>query len=139
MITDYAYYTDVFIGTEADEASFPSLCARAEDIVNTLTRWRVTEETFATYPALTQMLYKKAVCAQVDYFAVNGVSSLTATDGKGFTVGKVTVHDSTGSAGTARTASMVCPLAVQYLEQSGLMGPQVPTAGELPAWGVWLC
>ena len=28
MGADYAFYCDVYKGTEADEASFPALCAR---------------------------------------------------------------------------------------------------------------
>lgn len=136
---DYAFYTDTYGGEEATEASFPALNLRAEDIVGMLTRWVITDETITDYPTQTQTLYKKAVCAQIDYFAVNGISSLTASDGKGFTVGKVTVHDSGTSAGTAKAGAMLCPLALMYLEQSGLMGPQIPLGHDIPAWGGWLC
>lgn len=135
---NYAYYTGTFYGTEADETSFPALNARAEDIIGALTKWAVTDDTITDFPEISQTLYKKAVCAQIDYLAVNGVASITADSGKGFTVGKVTVHDSSASA-AERAGNMICPLAYQYLEQSGLMGPQIPTAPDIPAWGWWPC
>lgn len=138
-IVDFEYYATVYMGTEADEASFPALCARAEDIVGAMTRWAVTEDNFGSYPQLIQTLYKKAVCAQVDYFAVNGIETATgdSSDG-GWTVGKVSVQgkSSTG-AGAGRLSAAISPLAVSYLEQTGLLNPQVPTAGEPFAAGWW--
>lgn len=137
---DYSWYTGTYYGSEADEASFPALNARAEDVIGSLTRWQVTDDTLAGYPELTQTLYKKAICAQIDYFAVNGVSFVTASDGTGFTVGKVSVHNSLSSKGaSSMAAKIICPLALQFLEQSGLMGPQVPTAPDIPYWGGWMC
>lgn len=136
---DYEFYTTVYVGSEADEASFPALCARAEDVVGAMTRWAVAADSFGTYPQAIQTLYKKAVCAQVDFLAVNGTETATgdSTDG-GWTVGKVSVTGkaSTG-AGAGKLAAAVSPLAVAYLEQTGLMNPQVFTAPEPPAVGWW--
>ena len=137
---DYDYYATVYVGSEADEASFPALCARAEDVVGAMTRWAVTADNFSTYPQLIQTLYKKAICAQVDFFAVNGTETATgdSTDG-GWTVGKVSVTGkaSTG-AGAGSLSAAVSPMALGYLEQTGLMNPQVFTAPEPPAVGWWL-
>jgi hypothetical protein len=133
---DYDYYATVYVGSEADEASFPALCARAEDVVGAMTRWAVTADNFSTYPQLIQTLYKKAVCAQVDYFAVNGTETATgdSTDG-GWTVGRVSVTGKANTgAGAGKLSAAVSPLAIAYLEQTGLMNPQVPTAHEPAGW-----
>lgn len=132
---DYSYYSTVYMGSEADEASFPALCARACDVIGAMTRW--TEVSTLTDPILT--LYKKAVCAQVDYFAVNGLDSVAGGNDRGFTVGKVSVSGKSGSdiVNKGTMAEHISPMAVLYLEQTGLLSPQVFTAGEPPVAGWW--
>jgi hypothetical protein len=125
-VVDYAFYTEVYKGTDADEASFPALCARACDIIGAATHW-VDETTIARLPALYQTLYKKAICAQVDFLAINGIDSVNETASAGFTVGKVTVHGKAASNSGGALSESVSPLAIGYLEQTGLMNPQVPT------------
>ena len=128
MGVDYSFYTDVYKGTDADAASFPALCARASDIIGAVTHW-VDETAISRLPALIQTLYKKAVCAQVDYLAINGTDSLNENGNAGFTVGKVTVHGKATNNSGGKLSESISPLAVSYLEQTGLMNPQVPTFG----------
>ena len=141
-IVDYSFYSTVYVGQEADAASFPALCARAMDIVGAMTRWQVTEDNFDGLPAPIQTLYKKAVCAQVDFFAVNGMDCVNVSAGadNGFTVGKVSVHGRSGGV-QAKTGGMsgnIAPMALMYLEQTGLMNPSVHTVGSAPGfWGWW--
>ena len=125
-VVDFTFYSTVYMGTDVDETSFPALCARASDIVGALTHW-VDETEISRKPQLVQTLYKKAICAQVDFLAINGTDSLNETATGGFTVGKVTVHGKTGNANGGRMTENISPLAAQYLEQTGLMNPQVPT------------
>lgn len=129
-VVDYEYYSTVYMGTEATSASFPALCARACDVVGAFTRW--IDPATLTEPALT--LYKKAVCAQVDYFAVNGFESVSGGGDRGFTVGKVSVSGKSGSdlkaAGAMR--DHMSPLVIMYLEQTGLLNPAVPVVGGCP-------
>ena len=125
-IVDYAYYTGTYMGTEADAASFPALYAHASRVIGSMTRWKVTEDNFSTFPTFVQTLYKLALCSQVDYIAINGVESLSAGGGVGFSVGKVRVDGSSkASTGGALSAS-VSPAAVAYLEQTGLLYPGIP-------------
>lgn len=126
-VVDFEYYSNVYMGTDADQATFPALCARACDIVGALTHWAVDETNIATLPALHQTLYKKAVCAQVDFLALNGTDSVNETASAGFTVGKVTVHGKASTNGGGRLSDSISPLAVGYLAQTGLLNPQVPT------------
>lgn len=129
-IVDYAYYSGTYMGTEADQASFPALCANASRVIDALTRWQVTEETFPEYPAIVQTQYKLAVCSQIDFLAINGTEVLNGGDyGNGFTVGKVTVHGSGNNSGKGvAKGAYLSPVAILYLEQSGLMYPGVGVA-----------
>ena len=135
-IVDYTYYTTVYVGQEADEASFPAFCARAEDVVGAMTRWAVTADTIGNYPSRVQTLYKKAICAQIDYFAVNGFESVAGGSDNGFTVGKVTVLGKSSASYAGAMSGKVSPLVLMYLEQTGLMNPQVPTGPDMP-YGWW--
>jgi hypothetical protein len=132
-IVDFCYYQSVYMGTEADQASFPALNAHASRVIANMTRWQVDETTIDELPSLVQTLYRLAVCSQIDFLAINGVDSLSDGEGSvGFTVGKVRV-DGKGktSAGGAMSAS-ISPAAISYLEQTGLMNPAVPVAGCYP-------
>jgi hypothetical protein len=132
-IVDFCYYQSVYMGTEADQASFPALNAHASRVIANMTRWQVDETTIDELPSLVQTLYRLAVCSQIDFLAINGVDSLSDGEGSvGFTVGKVRV-DGKGktSAGGAMSAS-ISPAAISYLEQTGLMNPAVPVAGCFP-------
>lgn len=127
MIVDYEYYSTVYMGSEADAASFPALCARAEDVVGAMARWQDP----STFTQFQRTLYVKAICAQVDFFAVNGLDSAAGGNDRGFTVGKVSISGKSGSDLVRKgvMADNISPLAVMYLEQSGLMNPAVPVVG----------
>jgi hypothetical protein len=133
-IVDFQYYTETYMGTEADAASFPALNAHACRVIANMTRWQVDEETIDNYPSLIQTLYRLAVCSQIDFLAINGIDSLTDGESSvGFSVGKVRVDGKAKatSAGGAMSAS-ISPAAISYLEQTGLMNPAVPVAGCYP-------
>ena len=144
-IVDWTYYTTVYLGQEASDCDFPYMEARAEDVIGAMTKWRVTADTIASLPPFQRTLVKKAICAQVDFFAVNGLDSVASGEsgGTGFTVGKVSVTASKRSGTSATSGAMadfIAPMALAYLEQSGLMAPQVPTAPDMPLIGGWpLC
>lgn len=133
MIVDYEYYFNVYKGSEATETSFPALYARAADVIGAMTRWQAVEPGFYSLPTMQQTLVKKAICAQVDFFAVNGLDSVAGGSDRGFTVGKVSVSGKSGSELVRRgaMAENISPLVLMYLEQTGLMAPQVATG---PDW-----
>ena len=128
-IVDLCWYQSVYMGTEADAASFPALNAHASRVIGAMTRWQVTPENIEQFPSLVQTLYKLAICSQIDFLSINGVDSISGGDDVGFSVGKVRVDGkSKSSAGGAMSAS-ISPAAISYLEQTGLMNPAVPVAG----------
>ena len=125
-VVDFTFYSTVYGGTDVDNTSFPALCARASDVIGAVTHW-VDESKVITLPDPIPTLYKKAICAQIDFLAINGTDSLNETATGGFTVGKVTVHGKSGNTTGGRMSENISPLAISYLEQTGLMNPQVPT------------
>ena len=131
-IVDFSYYYNVYMGTEADQASFPALNAHASRIIGALTRWQVTEENFDELPSFVQTQYKNAICSQIDFFAINGTDVMNSGEGGGgFTVGKVTVHGNSNSNSSGKSGAMsayTSPAAILYLEQTGLMYPGVGVA-----------
>lgn len=128
-IVDYNYYSTVYQGTEADQTSFPALCAHASRMIAAMTRWQVSEENFPELPDLTQTQYRLAICSQIDFLSLNGMETINDTGGGGFTVGKVTVHGKASAAAGGAMSANISPAAVLYLEQSGLMNPAVPVLG----------
>ena len=129
-IVDFTYYSTVYMGTEADQVSFPALNAHASRVIAMMTRWQVDESNLDKLPSIVQTMYKLAICSQVDFLSINGVESISGgEDSVGFSVGKVRVDGkSKSSAGGAMSAS-ISPAAISYLEQSGLMNPAVPVVG----------
>ena len=124
----YEFFKAVYVGDPSvTETDFPRLEARAEDAVNALIRFRAV-------PAQWEKQYQKAICAQIDYYSIYGIEAASAgLMENSFTVGKVSV---TGGGASARSggASMVSPQAVAYLEQTGLLNPAVPVAGNRGWW-----
>ena len=128
-IVDFAYYTGTYMGTEADQASFPALNAHASRVIGAMTRWKVDETNIRELPPLVQTLYKLAICSQVDFLSINGIESLSAGSGVGFSVGKVRVDGTSRAATGGALSASVSPAAVAYLEQTGLLNPAVPVWG----------
>ena len=124
----FDFFANTYCGDPAvTEAAFPRLEARAEDAVNALIRFRAV-------PPQLEVLHQKAICAQIDYYAIYGIEAASAgLMENSFTVGKVSV---TGGGAAARSggASMIAPQAVAYLEQTGLLNPAVPVAGARGWW-----
>lgn len=130
-IVDFEFYSNEYMGTEADESSFPALCRRASDVIASMARWQISESNLSSVDNWTLTLYKKAICAQIDFFAINGLDSVSGISDRGFTVGKVSISGRSG-ADTVRKGAMsayVSPMAIQYLEQTGLLNPSVPIVG----------
>lgn len=134
-IVDYSYYSTTYYGETIAESEFPRYEARAQRVINQITHGRAAH--YAALPAFQQQAIKDAICAQIEYYVLNGIDvSVSGETSSGWTVGKVKVDGS--NKGTASGGpSMVCAAAIAALEQTGLLNPQVPTLGDpsiLP-WG----
>ena len=126
-IVGFDYYMNVFFGETIAENEFPKYEARAEDIILLQTRGRVSEDNLTSFPQRVQELIQKAICAQVEYLSIYGIDiANTGVTSGGFTVGKVSVNNGGNStADRIGAKSMISPLAINYLEQTGLLDPSV--------------
>lgn len=138
-VVDYTFYADVYGGTSVAETDFPSYSARSEDVIAAMTHYRVDVDNISTFPAAIQALYRKAICAQVDFYALNGLDiAADASAGAGWSVGKVRVDGRrSSSVGAGAMAGMVSPAAKMYLEQTGLMSAKIAVAPDMPMVGWW--
>lgn len=137
-LVDYNYYKDTYIGEPVSATDFPRYEKRAEMLV--LSAIRKTADQAAALPAAVLGAVKDAICAQIDYLYEYGVgvASYGKEAGGGFTVGKVSVNNGSATHAEAGARSMLAPAVYVYLEQTGLLNAQVPTAPEpWPALRGW--
>lgn len=127
-IVTYEYYASTYMGETIAEADFPRFEAKAERLITQITHGRAAH--YAAFPPAYQEAIRDAICAQVEYYGLMGLDvSVAGEMSSGWTVGKV--HVNGGSTNKATGAvSMVSPSAIAALEQTGLMNPQVFTAGD---------
>ena len=139
-LVTYNYYTQTYMGEPVQQTDFPRYDARAEDLILGLIN-KSAADILAITSQGVQEAVKKAICCQIEYFFEYGLNvAVTGREaGGGFTVGKVSVNNGSGSAVAAGARSMVAPGVYVYLERTGLLYPGVPTAGMPPqVWGWWM-
>lgn len=117
---DAEYYKNSFSGESVEEADFPSLCRRAEEIIEEMTLYRVTPVTFLAMPEGTQTRVKDAVCAQIEYLNANGGAEMDLFPGiSGGTLGKFSYSGATSGTGSSEQ-SLISPRAERILWPTGL-------------------
>lgn len=115
------YYQNDFHGEPVDDADFPSLLTRAEEIVEEMTRYRLTPTSFLAMPEDIQGRIKKAVCAQIEYLDANGGSDLDNGPGlQSAGLGKFNYSVVAGTGGSPGQ-SMCSPRALRILTPTGLL------------------
>ena len=119
---DYKYYSEQYVGEPLDEEAFPRYLRRAEEVIDSITRYTVKQKGLASFDDFVQEQVKTATAAQIEYYVINGLE--VATDGKlpeSFTVGKVSVTTGGGSAVKGGRSNAVAPKVRAALEQTGLL------------------
>lgn len=115
------YYKKTFKGESVAVADFPSLCERAEEIIEEMTMYRVSSVTFPSLSADIQEYIKKAVCAQIEYLDANGGGDMdNGADLQSATLGKFNYTKSAGANGSTKQ-SIYSPRAQRILLPTGLM------------------
>ena len=115
------YYKDTFKGEPVASADFPSLCMRAEEIIEEMTMYRVSSTTFPTFSEDVQERIKKAVCAQIEYLDANGGSDMdNGADLQSAALGKFSYTKSAGTNGSTMK-SIYSTRAQRILLPTGLM------------------
>jgi hypothetical protein len=137
-LVSYKYYSETYLGEPVSADDFPRYEKRAEMLV--LSAIKRTADQVASMSEATVTAVMDAICAQIDYLYEYGVgvASYGKEAGGGFTVGQVHVNNGSSSKASAGGASMLAPAVYVYLEQTGLLNPQVLTAPEpWPATRGW--
>lgn len=138
MFISYEYYTNEFMGLSVSETDFPILNAWAQNLINQITYNQVTESNITNLPTLIQTNFKNAICAQISYLSLYGLDSMViGAMSTGFTVGKVKIDNANNNTEkTSAKLNAVSPLAMFYLEQTGLTNPNVIVSRDnyLPIW-----
>lgn len=115
------YYTHTFKGEPVSDADFPSLCQRAEELVEEMTMYRLTPLTFPAMSEDVQELVKRAVCAQIEYLDANGGSDLDNGVGlQSAGLGKFSYTVAAGSSGSTEQ-TVYAPRARRILLPTGLL------------------
>nr|WP_294468472.1 hypothetical protein [uncultured Sellimonas sp.] len=117
---DENYYQETYKGEAVDSADFPGLLGRAEEIVEEMCMYRISEGRLAEFSPEVQERVKKAVCAQIEYLDANGGSDLdNGADLQSVGLGKFSYTGGSGSAGG--TQSSYSPRARRILAPTGLL------------------
>lgn len=118
------YYRYTYFGEPVRDEDFPAMAAKAERLIIQITHGRAAN--FAALPASCQEAVKNAVCAEIEYYAINGTDIAVNGDtgGNGWSVGKVHVNG-TSEARKMGASTMVCAAAIAALEQTGLLNCDV--------------
>ncbi len=118
---DSKYYLDTFKGEPVDDADFPSLCMRAEELIEEMTMYRVTPVTALAMPEAVRERVKMAVCAQIEYLDANGgVDMDNGADLQSAGLGKFNYTKASGSNGDTEQ-SIYAPRAIRLLAPTGLL------------------
>lgn len=118
---DREYYVGTFKGEPVDDADFPSLCMRAEELIEEMTMYRVTPVTVLTMPETVQERVKMAVCAQIEYLDANGGADMdNGADLQSAGLGKFNYTRSVGVNGSTEQ-STYAPRSIRLLAPTGLL------------------
>lgn len=113
---DEEYYNSVFKGESVDSADFPSLCKRAEEIIEEMIMYRDVR----TLPEKLKNVVKQAICAEIEYLDANGGSDIdTGVSSQSASLGKFSYSGSGTSGGNE--SSVYAPRAMRILAPTGLL------------------
>lgn len=118
---DISYYIGTYKGEPVDNADFPSLCMRAEELIEEMAMYRISPITVLAMPETVQERVKMAVCAQIEYLDANGGSDMdNGADLQSAGLGKFNYTKSSGVNGSTEQ-SMYAPRAIRLLAPTGLL------------------
>ncbi|MGK4059038.1 hypothetical protein AB0Y04_04800 [Loigolactobacillus coryniformis] len=119
---DQVYYTKTYYGEDVDDALFSRYLARATDIINSLTCYQLVKQGGLDKLELWQQeLVKKAVCAQIEYYQIEGLTADQgqSESGSSFSLSKFSVSAKSNT--ISRQAQRASPAAIAALRAAGLL------------------
>ena len=115
------YYLESFHGEPITEEDFPELMDRASELVEEMTLYRLSPDSFRVMPQMMQERVMDAVCAQIEYLDANGGSDAdNGTDLLSASLGKFSYTKAGADSGTG-SGCRYAPRAQRILMPTGLM------------------
>jgi hypothetical protein len=72
MYVDKNYYDNEYKGVAVEATDFDQLEMRSSEVINNLTGYKVAQQGIDSLHPFFQIQVKKAVCAQIEQFVING-------------------------------------------------------------------
>lgn len=121
---DEDYYKNEYGGEKVLDTNFPRFAKRASDIVDQLTEYLIPKIGLENLAEHSQELIKKATCAQIEYFQVEGLeSNITgmSSSSESVAIGSFRYGNASSSGQSNRQKNRVAPSCIAYLEGTGLL------------------
>lgn len=119
---DEDYYMDEYEGSSVNTEDFSRFAKRASELIDILTDYQIPKIGLDKFSDLVQELVKKACCAQIEYYQLEGIN--VNVNGAPRTSQSVSIGDysQSGSSGsTNNQASRVSPACLTFLDGTGLL------------------
>lgn len=116
------YYEDDYEGSSVEESNFSRFAKRASDVIDAMTDYKIREAGMDKYAEHVQELIKKATCAQIEYYQIEGIETDTtgnSRSGRSLSIGDFSYSNQNNSGG--RQSKRVAPNTLMYLEGTGLL------------------
>lgn len=127
---DREYYDNDYLGIPIDDADeFKRSSKRATEIVDGLTNYRIKE--LESMPEFIQTQVKKAACAQIEHYEVNGgYESMKEMEGLGnVSLGPFSYGSGSSNTQSDSSTNEISAKAIDYLRPTGLLYSGVATHG----------
>lgn len=119
---DENYYEKEFEGTPVDASKFSRFSKRSSELIDALTDYQIVKIGLDKFSEGVQELIKKACCAQIEYYQIEGIKvDVTGTpkSSLSYSIGDYSHSASGGSSN--RQAGRVAPSCLMFLEGTGLL------------------
>ncbi|MET3504945.1 hypothetical protein [Halalkalibacter oceani] len=113
------YYKNDYEGVPVEDADLPRFIKRASEVVDQVTNYAIND--FERLAPFVQLQVKKATAAQVEFFQLNGGTSISITgdDVTGVSIGKFSYGGGVRSSGEADQT--IAANLIDYLAPTGLL------------------
>ena len=121
---DEAYYKEEFGRTVVQAADFPRFANRASDVIDALTDYLIKRIGIDKLAEQSQELIKKATCAQIEYYQLEGFESDATGSSRSSgnaSIGSFSYDSARTATDTNRQRNRVSPSCLMYLEGTGLL------------------
>ena len=119
---DLAFYNDVYKGNPIDPVDFAKLAARASDLIDMVTNYRLFEFGLSDQPEFIQTNIKKAVAAQIEFMHLEGgETSIHGGSPSSVSIGGFSYTEGTSAAGGSAEVKVLSDMSYRYLFPTGLL------------------